>query len=261
MSLVSLVVFALVGGYAFATIWTPSVYHAAREFGHRLYLRVVFYTVFLLLVSLCLHIILFVNCGIYLEFIKFIDTFIESNIGHQFIFSKSSKISILIFSFILGPLLGHLLNFPKWSFLINLHLPIIKTRPFFLCEQVLLENAIKNNDFEKLIARSVYDSFPILFTLVSGKVYVGWAVSAPNPVQERKFIRILPIISGYRDKDTQTVKFTTDYYPILSSIDNGNNQGLSTEDFEVVIPSSQLSSCHLFDMTVYNEHFQPPSSP
>ena len=123
-----------------------------------------------------------------------------------------------------------------------------------------MEHAIKNNDFEKLIARSVFDNFPILFTLESGKVYVGWAVSAPNPTQERKSIRILPLVSGYRDKDTQIVKFTTDYIMILDSIYNGADTKLLLEDFEVVIPSRQLSSCHLFDMTIYNNHFRQSKS-
>ncbi|MCK5355849.1 MAG: hypothetical protein KAJ63_12070 [Methyloprofundus sp.] len=256
MKLVSLIVFALVGGYAFSTTWTPSLYHAARESGHRLYLRVVFYTVFLLLFSLFTHVLLFINSQNYIDFIEFISVFVgDVSFEEPSIFSQPSKIAILILSFILGPTLGHLLNFPKWAFITNFYLPIIKIRPFFLYEKKLLQHAIKNNDFEKLIARSVYDNFPILFTLESGKVYVGWAVSAPNPVQERKSIRILPIISGYRDKDTQKVKFTTDYYPVLNKFSNSEETNHEVEDLEVVIPAGELSSCRLFDISIYNEHF------
>lgn len=255
MKLVPLIVFALVGGYAFSTIWTPSLYHAARESGHRLYLRVVFYTVFLLLLSLGFHILLFIHCSIYLEFIEFIRIFIGSGHEEQLIFSPPSKIAILIFSFVLGPVLGHLLNFPKWVFLVNLRIPKTRIKPFFLYEKMLLKHAIKNNDFEKLIARSVYNNFPILFTLDSGKIYVGWAVSLPNPVQERKSVRILPLISGYRDKETQKVNFTVDYYPILKDISESEGSHVEFEDFEVVIPAGQLSSCHLFDLYMYNEHF------
>jgi len=254
MKLASLIVFSLVGGYAFSTIWTPSLYHAARESGHRLYLRVVFYTVFLLLTSLFIHILLFINSQYYFYFVEFIGVFIDLIPSELSIFSQSSKISILILSFILGPLLGHLLNFPKWAFITNIYLPILKIKPFFLYEKKILQHAIKNNDFEKLIARSVYDKFPILFTLESGKVYVGWAVSVPNPSQERKSVRILPIISGYRDNDTKKVMFTTDYHSVLMGASNETGD-YSLEDFEVIIPVSDLSSCHLFDISVYNQHF------
>lgn len=255
MKLVSLIAFALVGGYAFSTIWTPSLYHAARESGHRLYLRVVFYTVFLLLVSLCFHILLFINSSNYIEFIELVSVFIGTDSDILSIFSRPSKVSILILSFLLGPTLGHLLNFPKWAFITNFRLPLINIKPFLLFEKMVLQHSIKNNDFEKLIARSVYDNFPILFTLESGKVYVGWAVSAPNPVQERKSVRILPIISGYRDKENLKVKFTTDYYSVLIEVSNSEERNHSLEDFEVVIPAGDLSACHLFDLELYNRHF------
>ena len=255
MKLVSLIAFALVGGYAFSTIWTPSLYHAARESGHRLYLRVVFYTVFLLLVSLCSHILLFIKSKEYIEFVEFVSVFIGTNSDRLSIFSHPSKVSILILSFLLGPILGHLLNFPKWQFITNKNLPFTNIKPFLTFEKMVLQHAIKNNDFEKLIARSVYENFPILFTLESGKVYVGWAVSAPNPVQERKSVRILPIISGYRDKENLKVKFTTDYYSVLVDVSNSEESNHLLEDFEVVIPAGDLSACHLFDLDLYNTHF------
>jgi len=39
LNIIPFLVLPLVGGYAFSTIWHPSLYHAARESGHRLYLR------------------------------------------------------------------------------------------------------------------------------------------------------------------------------------------------------------------------------
>lgn len=263
MKLAWLLTFSLVGGYAFATVWTPSLYHAARESGHRLYMRVVFYTIILLQIALFTHILLYTSSQSYIQIMDFIAYFVGSSSGDLSIFSQPSKISILILTFILGSTLGHVLNFPKWDFLINMRLPFSEIKPFFLYNKKLLQHAIKNNDFEQLITRSVYDVFPILFTLESRKVYVGWAVSAPNPAHERKSIRILPIISGYRNKDTLEVEFTTDYLPIIDGVLDDKNINYALEDLEVIIPASSLSSCHLFDMTLYNEHFKPnsPSEP
>ena len=57
-------VLPLVGGYAFATIWTASLYRASRESGHRLYFRAVFYAVFLVVCAALLHVI-FLDIPIY----------------------------------------------------------------------------------------------------------------------------------------------------------------------------------------------------
>lgn len=246
MNAVSLLAFAMVGGYAFSTIWTPSLYHAARESGHRLYLRAVFYTVFLLLASLLIHILLYVNYDCYVELTEFISVLIGGRSHGSGLFSLSSKVSVVILCFILGPFLGHAFNFPK--LLLAWRVPYFNKRFFFLYEKRVLENAIKNNDFEKLIVSSVYDDLPILVSLETGKFYIGWAVSAPNPVQERKFVRILPVLSGYRVQETQELKFTTEYYDALKKAER-------LETFEVVLPLKGVVSAHLFDLKVYNENF------
>jgi len=258
MQAAHLAILTVVSGYAFSTTWTPSLYHSARESGHRLYLRSVFYAVFLLTVSLALHILLFTQCQPYLGLLEFIRTFYPiQNLTENSIFSEDSKASIVIISFLLGPILGHILNFPRWSFLIDIKIPFSNIKPLFCYEKWLLRHAIKNNDFEKLIAHSVYTNLPILFTLDSGKVYVGWPVSAPNPTRERRSIRILPILSGYRQKDQHTVTFTTNYYSVL----NNESNTASLDDFEIVIPTEHLTVCHAFDLELYNLHFQQDVPP
>jgi len=121
MQAAHLAILTLVSGYAFSTTWTPSLYHSARESGHRLYLRSVFYAVFLFAISLALHILLFTKYQPYLGLLEFIRTFyLIQDFTANSIFSEDSKTSIVIISFLLGPILGHILNFPRWSFLILL---------------------------------------------------------------------------------------------------------------------------------------------
>ena len=82
-------------------------------------------------------------------------------------------------------------------------------------------------------------------------------MTAPNPVNERRAIRILPLVSGYRDQDTHEFYITTDYLGVLGVVDDDENpylDHLELEDFEVVIPTDQICSCHLFDLEAF-EHF------
>lgn len=108
--------------------------------------------------------------------------------------------------------------------------------------------------------------FPIMFTLNSGKVYVGNVVRTPNPTEQRKAIRITPLLSGYRDQNTQDFVVTTDYYEIISELQKPPHKRkeflkkLSMEDFEVVFPSDTVCSSHLFDLFTYSAHFNSSSS-
>jgi hypothetical protein len=85
---------------------------------------------------------------------------------------------------------------------------------------------------------------------------MGLVVRAPNPTDQSKSLRLLPLLSGYRNKDTQTVTFTTDYLKVLEKIsqDGAGLDHLDSEDFEVVLPGKEISSAHLFDLVAY-EHF------
>jgi hypothetical protein len=251
----------LAGGYAFSTIWTASLYHASRESGHRLYLRAVFYAAILFIICSLLHIYFFSAFQTYrIEILGFIARTFHLNPELE-LFNQSSRYLITFSSVILGPIIGHILNIPKLSFLLNpqtdsLFSKIVRSLQHW--ELFKLKHAIQNNDFEKLLIRAFLENMPILLTLDNNKVYVGWVVAAPNPIHTRRAVRILPLLSGYRDSETHQVKFVTDYFEIFELISNGKTEGLnhlSAADFEVVLPVDSIISSHLFDLLVY-EHFQ-----
>lgn len=133
----------------------------------------------------------------------------------------------------------------------------MECRPFERWERYLLNHAIANNDFEKLIADSFYKRIPVLFTLSSRKIYIGWAVGAPNPSAERKSVRILPALSGYRDSENHQLQITTNYYDILSKVEGEDSDSplnhVSKKELEVVIPVDQIVASHLFDISIYLE--------
>jgi len=65
------------------------------------------------------------------------------------------------------------------------------------------------------------DSFPspdellgqmILLSLPSGKIYVGILIAATeDPNEPKRFLRFIPVLSGYRKKETLKVACTTFY--------------------------------------------------
>ena len=99
-------------------------------------------------------------------------------------------------------------------------------------------------------------------TLQSGKTYIGfvldrWAVSGENAC-----VALVPVLSGYRDKETHELVITTNYASILreigASVDDDSTESsfphLSVKDLQIVLPSREIASARLFDMGVH-DHF------
>jgi hypothetical protein len=94
-------------------------------------------------------------------------------------------------------------------------------------------------------------------SIKSGKVYVGFITSNFDPAYERKYIRFLPTSSGYRNSPDQKVVFNTNYAHVYQKIIEENNAFLlgGVDDFQIIVPVSEISSANLFDPSAY-ERFQ-----
>ena len=89
-------------------------------------------------------------------------------------------------------------------------------------------------------------------TLASRKFYIGWIIDGPNPAIERRNLKILPILSGSRGEHFQDLQFTTNYLAVFKEInEERNGEQVETADFEVVLPTDQIVSAHLFDLKIY----------
>jgi hypothetical protein len=78
----------------------------------------------------------------------------------------------------------------------------------------------------------------IFMTLASNKVYVGVLMDYTENLDDpERFVVILPWRSGFRDKDTLQVTFTTDYA--------ADSETLNAQ--EIIIPTSQVTSISKFD--------------
>jgi hypothetical protein len=120
-----------------------------------------------------------------------------------------------------------------------------------------------DDHLERLLLRSAREKRSLALTLRTGKIYVGSTLRLPADLAtERKSITILPLVSGYRDRDTQALVFTTDYSGVHERLADarGAVDGTSADEFELVIPVAEVVSANLFDWDVYRWFREAPPS-
>jgi hypothetical protein len=115
----------------------------------------------------------------------------------------------------------------------------------------------KGDPLEVLLKDAMRDTRPVLLTMKSGKVYVGAVTTNFNPAYEVQSIKIMPILSGYRDPKDQTVTFTTDYFSLLTQIHDQDPNVTEQDglDLGTVIPLDEIRSVGIFSLPAYKRHF------
>src|SRR6185312_11598643 len=83
----------------------------------------------------------------------------------------------------------------------------------------------------------------------------GFSIEARSSRDEKEWVRLEPLLSGYRNEKHEFID-TTDYawlhrdtLPIP----------YRRSDFDILIPASDITSVHAFDLNIYLRHF-PTSS-
>ena len=112
------------------------------------------------------------------------------------------------------------------------------------------------NAFELMLFDSAESVKPLLITLSTRKVYIGvvYKIGNNENVGKTDYFSILPLCSGYRDKNSLSLKLTTFYDQHYSEI---REQGPVTNEqifdqFKIVICSVEVSSLSYFDIAVYH---------
>lgn len=114
---------------------------------------------------------------------------------------------------------------------------------------------------ELLISESIEEQKVVEISLRSGKSYIGFALESGITRQGESDIALIPIASGYRNKDTQELEITNDYARvILESLDDPSpSPSLVYKDFQIVIPMSEIVSARIFYFEVYQQFQQEAS--
>ena len=106
-----------------------------------------------------------------------------------------------------------------------------------------------DNDLDKILYSSLSCSnkqVALQFTLDDRKSYVGWVIDGVEAKNDSAFVTILPIFSGYRDKDTLSLKLTVDYRRFYSELED-------YQQLAVVLPKSKITICNYFNSKVYKQ--------
>ncbi len=138
--------------------------------------------------------------------------------------------------------------------LLGFVLPIIGNQ-FYDKEKAVRRAAAESGDLiELLIAESIEHQRLIELSLKSRKSYIGFALKSGIISQGESDIALIPMASGYRNKDTQQLEITTNYATVVEkSLEESSD--LIYEDFRIVIPMLEIVSARIFHPQAY-EIFQ-----
>jgi hypothetical protein len=124
------------------------------------------------------------------------------------------------------------------------------------CKKKAVERLASENAFELMLYDSAVQIKPVLVSLSSRKVYIGviYRINNDDAIGKTEYFSILPLWSGYRDKDTISLKITTfyeDHYSIVRAHGPMTNERIF-DQFKIVIPSAEVSTLSFFDIAVYH---------
>ncbi|MFM5007356.1 hypothetical protein ACEUB7_02375 [Aeromonas veronii] len=262
----ALLLLPLLAGYVMSVTWYGSRYNAAREDGHRLYFRAAFYGCFCLICGFLITLSLMgrFKAGFGADFFDWIEFLSKKDIDPEIRFSLMVAFITLIFGIGIGHILNALSN--VWEFFLFDRVPYL--RQVIRTKKAWLASAMQGDELEALVKTSFKSSIPIAFELNNDKVYIGFPLQSFDPTQlsHGRELRILPLLSGYRESDGKhDLIVTSNYEQIYLKLDEYSQvadhelYGRKMEDFAKVIPLCEIRTYSLFDIGCYAMfHTQEP---
>lgn len=235
-----LVFIPLVGGYRFARRWNISRVSVAQEDGHKLYFRSAFN-------GLILFILVY---GIYFlgaQIILLCEVFSERS--HSSLIFDPTVIwpsqlefqSVAVISAFSGELFARVIN--KYG-------PLFKVYESWKAKMFM--EGLQGDPLSTLLYTASTQRMPIAFSMNNGLVFIGYWVASSAPNEKFKWIKILPLASGYRNKKG-SMQLRTQYRDIYEAIDKKDNDldHLKIADFYKVIDQERLVAANLFDVGAF----------
>lgn len=235
----------LVSGFIVCN-YNPNYYYKIHRYqGQYLYftsawLGVVSLIVFSI-IAFCIH--KFVPSSIYvgeLEIPINIAAILKSLLSE--VWHKETKEDVIAFVWIIVISLGTILVSFLWSFFSRIGLRW-KAGTLEASKILIMSKVLRDNPMDKLFFESYLYSRPLLLSLDSRKIYIGTVISLGELNESDGMdheISLIPIMSGYRNKDTLRVDFTT-YYEVVDT------------DLYIVIRQDQILSASWFDFGIYKK--------
>lgn len=253
-----LVVAIATSGYILASRCVLNRYQIARQNGHRLYLSSMTFGVYALLPALAVT--------------ELASLFF--NINKTYVSAALTLGIALTFTEIYNrnPSFSSILRLLKASY----SQPIAKT--FAELEAVFSEDtarrskalwsAWQKNDLELICAYALSEFKPIAITLDTQKVYVGMVSDTIEPSDTESYLSILPLYSGYREKETHLFKLNHKYTSLINGLIRQDADVINSSlDYVIAIPLEKIVTLHIFNDNLYQEvsgqsidSLKPPTS-
>lgn len=175
-----------------------------------------------------------------INFVSIIASFLDG------VFAKNDE-NLTSYSWLIIISVGTILTAYLWCFFAWIRLGFgYKSRES--AKANIMYDLLKDSPLDKLLFMASIDEAPVLLTLQSRKIYVGYITSLGEPNETEGMdqeITIIPQISGYRMEETLEVEFNTQY----------NNHDVKVD---LVIRQEQILSATLFDYLAYTT-LNPPA--
>lgn len=239
MTVTALALILLSASYLWLRRWQLSRSHLLRSDGHALYFLVVAAAVPLGVWTAC-------SIKAFLHLIghpALLDEIVDDTLGRVLVVGEG-KTQVALFGFVAiaaipaAFVLAWLLN-----------------RPVVACSALTARLLFRLGVIEELEG-FLWDvserGLSVMATTSSGKVYVGNSLEMPLQVAARRYVRLEPLLSGYRDEQ-QEFKVTTSYRWI-SGLPRSSTPGareLCRRDFDVLLPIDSIQSVHSFDLATF----------
>lgn len=245
MDTVLLFALPLVGGLIFCTRCNLTRWRVAREDGHRLYFRAVLFGSLLFATVAGARIYLESTFPILIRMEGPVVAALMPMVAVKDGAAAANVADLAITCFV--------------SMLVAYPLALLSNLVFW--RGPWLRRAIQKNPFEAALLDATKRPFPVMLTMNDGKVYVGYLLEGFNPGEDRKFLSMLPLMSGYRTEGTHKITFTTFYDDVYGGepLDPahadeslpGELSHLNPNDFIVWLPVDKMASYRLFDASAY----------
>lgn len=223
----------LAAGFVFVKLWQVTRILSLKE-GYAIYLSSVIAAVPLFVLSYKL--VAWCGQGVATEVLGGLLTAARSLVGSE------RDLRFLTLAFVSLPLAvgaAALLNMPVR------HNPVL--------QRYLYERLGDEEPLDLVISEALERELPILVTLSTGKIYLGYSLSSELYGRSgSQWLRLAPWLSGYRQIDHRLV-FTTLYEPVAWR--EQAQRLVHDERFQIAIPLSTVSSVTPFDMVLYSQYF------
>lgn len=113
--------------------------------------------------------------------------------------------------------------------------------------------ALNGDSLMQLMQKAVNEERMISITFDSRKWYAGYLIKAPDLRPSEQYFSLLPVLSGYRDKDTLVARRSIRYDELYEKFHEDG--ATSVDDFVITLPIASVRTANLFDPDVYEDHF------